>query len=129
MKVTFIQVLEKRFGKLLGYASLLLILLMGISIARNIGRVFAIRKEVEKQRERVVKIEAENKRIEEEITKAQKPEFIERQVRDKLGLVKEGETVVVVPDEETLKKLAPQIDSQEDYLPDPTWRKWLKLFL
>lgn len=129
MKITFVQVLEKKFGKLLGYVSFLLIFLMGISIARNISRVFVIRKEVEKQRERVVKIEAENKRIEEEITKAQKPEFIEKQVRDKLGLVKEGEAVVVVPDEETLRKLAPQINSQEDYLPDPTWKKWLKLFI
>lgn len=105
------------------------IILILISITKNIGKVFAIRAEVAKQKAKVAKIEAENLRIQMEISKAQSPEFIERQVRDKLGLVKEGETVVVLPEIEEVKKLAPKLDLEEDYLPDPNWRKWLKLFL
>ncbi len=129
MKNELAQAINSKFGKLLGYIGLGIIALMIISIVRNIGRVASIRKEVEKEKQKLEKIEAENKRIEEEIAKAQAPEFIEKQVRDKLGLVKEGETVVVLPDEEALKKLAPKIETQEDYLPDPIWKKWLKLFL
>lgn len=122
MKNKFLQAVFRYV--LLGFTILLL-----ISIAKNIGKVFAIRAEVAKQKAKVAKIEAENLRIQMEISKAQSPEFIERQVRDKLGLVKEGETVVVLPEIEEVKKLAPKLDLEEDYLPDPNWRKWLKLFL
>ena len=31
-------------------------------------------------------------------------EFIEKQLRDKLGLAKKGEIILILPDEETLKK-------------------------
>lgn len=129
MKDKFIQAIDSKFKKLFGYITLGLIILMIISIGRNIGRVASIRGEVEKEKQKLEKVEVENKRIQEEIAKAQSPEFIEKEVRDKLGLVREGETIVVLPDEETLKKLAPKMDIQEDYLPDPIWKKWLKLFL
>lgn len=128
MKSKFVQVIESKFKKLLGYIGLVIIILMIISMIRNIGRVISIRKEVEKERLKLTKIEAENKRIQDEVAHIQTPEFVERQIRDKLGLVRDGETIVVLPDEEVLRKLAPKIDIQEDYLPDPIWKKWLKLF-
>lgn len=122
MKNRFLQALS-------GYITLGLIVFISISIIRNIGKVFAIKEEVERQKTKVAKIEAENERIQEEITKAQSPEFIERQVRDKLGLVKEGETVVVLPEIEEVRKFAPRLSMEEDYLPDPNWKRWLKLFI
>ncbi|MDP3994252.1 MAG: hypothetical protein Q8P91_00270, partial [bacterium] len=59
---------------------------------------------------------------------AKKQEYIEKQLRDKLGLSKEGETIVVLPDADTLRKLVPPIPGEEEILPDPNWKKWLKLF-
>jgi len=104
-------------------------ILMISSILRNIGRVVAIRGEVAKEKSKLEKIQNENDRITEEIKKAQSPEFIEKQVRDKLGLAKEGEVLVVLPDADEVKKLAPRLDSEENYLPDPIWKKWWKLFM
>ena len=43
--------------------------------------------------------------------------------------VKDGETIVVLPEEETLRKMAPRFEREEEVLPDPTWKKWVKLFL
>jgi hypothetical protein len=55
-------------------------------------------------------------------------DYIEKQLRDKLGLAKPGEIVVVMPDADTLRKLAPKPVEEEAVLPDPTWKKWLRLF-
>lgn len=128
-KNSFLQALESKMGKFINYAGLILVVVMTASIIRNINRALSINKEVDKQKAKIAKMEAENERIERELSKAQSPEFVEKEVRNKLGLVKEGETIVVLPDEETLKKLAPQILDEEDTLPDPNYRKWFKLFL
>src|SRR3989344_1832407 len=117
------------FRKIVGYGGLLLVILMLASIARNIGKVSVIREEVAKERERLERFEKENERLQKKITETQSDEFIEKQIRDKLGLVKEGEIVVVLPDEEILRSLAPKIEVEQDSLPDPNWKRWLKLFL
>jgi len=117
------------FKKFVGYFILLLLVLMTASIIRNIGKVRAIRNEVAKEKERIEKLKAENEELQRKIEETQSDEFIERQIRDKLGLTKEGEIVVVLPDEEILRSLAPKIENEEDTLPDPNWKKWLKLFL
>ncbi len=128
MKDRFIQAIKGRFSKVFSYAILVLVALMVFSMVRNIGRVLSIRKEVEKERLKIEKIEKENERIQADITKAQGTEFVEKQVRDKLGLVKEGEIIIVLPEEEIVKKLAPKVIFEDDYLPDPNWKRWLKLF-
>ena len=128
MKGKFFQILETRFQKLIGYALLLLVVLMLVSIARNIGRIASIRSEVEKEKMKMEKIQKENEELERQIFETQGFEFIEKQLRDKLGLAKEGEVIVVLPDEETLRKLAPKVYEEQDVLPDPNWKKWLNLF-
>ena len=117
------------FRKVVGYGALLLVVLMLASIVRNVGKVVAIREEVAKERERLERLEKENEQLQKKITKTQSDEFIEKQIRDKLGLVKEGEIVVVLPDEEILRGFAPKIVVEQDSLPDPNWKRWLKLFL
>lgn len=122
--------MKKRIPQaVLNFIFFAVVAILCVSTIRNVGKIFSIKAEIEKKKIKVARIDEENKRIEMEIAKAQSPEFIERQVRDKLGLVKEGETVVVLPEIEEVKKLAPRLDLEEDYLPDPNWRKWLKLFM
>ena len=75
------------------------------------------------------KMKAENAALEAQIAQTQGSAFIEKQIRDKLGLAKTGEAIVVLPDAEILKKLAPQIPVEENSLPDSNWRKWMKLFI
>lgn len=117
------------FIKLTGYGVLVLILLMTFSIIRNINKVGKIRTEVKKEREKIEAIKKENEELEKQVSEIQGVEFIERQLRDKLGFSREGETVVVLPDAEVLKNLAPKAYEEEDALSDPNWKKWLKLFL
>ena len=110
------------------YLLIFFCVLLVLSLVRDITKINEVKKRVERAEEKVEKLKTGNKILEEELKKIQQSEYLEKQLRDKLGLAKEGETVVILPDPETLKKLVPEIPDEKDYLPDPPYVKWLKLF-
>lgn len=110
------------------YLAVFLGLLLLLSFVRNIAKISDAQKRIEKAEGRVEKLRKENEEMERRLAEVKGEEYIERQLRDNLGLAKEGEIVVVLPDEEILRKIAPSVPEEEDILPDPTWKKWLKLF-
>jgi cell division protein FtsB len=120
--------MRKIFGKLGIYAIWGLIILLSLSVFKNIGRNIQISSQIQAEKAKLAKIQSENNKLQEELAQAQSPDFIEKQVRNKLGLAKEGEAIVVLPDAEILRKLAPQMPVEVDSLPDPNWVKWKKLF-
>jgi cell division protein FtsB len=112
----------------LNYIFLFLAFLFIVSLIRNILKINQANKEILEAEERVDEAIAENNELKAKVEGLRSPEFQEMQLRDKLNLAKEGEIVVVLPDEEILRKLAPKRIEEESILPDPTWRRWLKLF-
>jgi cell division protein FtsB len=124
-----IENVKTKAKKLLGVAIWVLVLLLLISTIKNIGRVRSINIAVQKEKDKVEKMKEENARLEAQIAQTQGEAFIEKQIRDKLGLAKAGEAIVVLPDPEILRKLAPQMPVEESTLPDPNWKKWIKLFI
>ncbi len=110
------------------YLGLFLGFLFLLSLVRNVSKIADAEKRISRARERVENLKKENEETERRLAEVRGEEYIEKQLRDKLGLAKEGEIVVVLPDEEILRKIAPGIPEEEDVLPDPTWKKWLKLF-
>lgn len=125
------QFLEKTKARLTKYSTYFFILLavvVLVSLFRNLSRVVGARKRIENTQKRVEKLRQENAEIERRLAEVKGEEFIEKQLRDRLGLAKEGEIVVVLPDEEILRKVAPAATEEEEVLPDPTWKRWLNLF-
>ena len=59
------------------------------------------------------------------LIRIQSPEFIEEEIRNKLGFAKKGETVVVIPDEK-LKSVLGASSSAQIRLPN--WLGWLRVF-
>jgi len=125
---SFAQKATIKLSSLTNYAVWLFILLLVVSTVRNIGKVMSIREEIKSEKQRIFKMEAENRALQAQVAMTQDPQFVETEIRNKLGLVKEGETIVVLPDEETLRKLAPTAKMSEDLLPPPIWKKWVNLF-
>ena len=111
-----------------GFIIAFVIALLIISLMRNIAKTVAAQKRIQKEEARVESLRVENEKLRERLEKETSEAYIEKQMRDKLGLAKEGETIVILPDEETLKKLAPTLPVEEDTLPAPNWKKWLNLF-
>ena len=120
--------LKQKFIKVRVYALILFVFLFAFSLFRNILKINEAKNRIEREKEKIVKLEKEGQILEEELKKMQGNEFLETQLRDKLGLAKKGESVVILPDSETLKKLVPEIPDEKDYLPDPIYVKWMKLF-
>jgi len=75
--------------------------------------------------EAVFQLESRNKILKKKLSAIQSTDFIEEEVRNKLGFVKKGETVVVIP-EEKLKLVLGASKSAQVRLPN--WLGWLKVF-
>ncbi len=120
--------LKQKFVKARIYLLILFIILFTLSLFRNILKINRAKERIENEKEKVVELESQGRILEEELRKMQGNKYLEDQLRDKLGLAKEGESIVILPDPEILKSLVPNIPDEKDYLPDPTYVKWLKLF-
>lgn len=120
--------LKQNLKKARVYLLILFVFLFGLSLFRNILKINEAKNRIQREKEKIVKLEEEGRILEEELRKMQGNEFLEKELRDKLGLAKKGESVVILPDSETLKKLVPEIPDEKDYLPDPIYVKWMKLF-
>ena len=123
------EILKDKVSDYLKYLILLGLIVVASSLVRNIFKAISIRKRIEIEKDEIQALERQKQELEQKVAESESNEFIEKQLRDKLGLAKEGEIVLVLPEEEILKKIAPVIETEEDVLPDPTWKKWFKLFL
>ena len=128
MKNNLINTFTERVKKLSSLFLLLISIALSLSLYRSITRTGAVNLGIEEAQEQVDKLKEENQRLEEKIKAVRNIEFVEKQLRDKLGLAKEGEIVIVLPEDDVLRKLAPKIEEVEEVLPDPNWKKWAKMF-
>lgn len=103
-------------------------LILSAVLLRGIWAVASVRDRVDSARREVEKLEAEQNELKKKLETASSEAFIEEVARDKLGLAKTGETVVVLPDEEFLKTLAPSLEAEESEPEMPNWRKWVEKF-
>ncbi len=94
-----------------------------ISLTRSVISLLAKRDIVQTQKAELVRLEAENRQLEDALSQAQTAEFIERTAREKLGLVKDGEVVVLLPQSAQAGESA--VTSDEN---NPNWKKWWGLF-
>lgn len=110
------------------YLLVFLCLLFGFSLFKSIAKVGEAQKRIEAAKTKVESLRQVQATLETELKKVQSDAFLEKQLRDKLGLAKKGETVVFLPDKEALKGLVPPLPEEENILPKPIRQRWLDLF-
>ncbi len=113
---------------LIRWGTLILAIFLAISLVRNISRVTLANSRIAKARENLASLEKENSNLQAQLKIADSAQFQEKEARDKLGLAKEGEIVMVLPPDDVLRSLAPKRAREDPKLPDPNWKQWLKLF-
>ena len=106
---------------------ILLSFLFFLSLYRNLQKIGKVEKRLADKEEKVRQLEQKNKEIGEKLEKISSQEYVEKKLRDDLGLVREGETIFVLPDENLLRSLVPELPNEEEELPPPNWKKWLDL--
>lgn len=110
--------------KLLLIAICLVILVV---FTRNILKLFSVGDRLGLLQQKITEEERGKWDLERQRAEVGTPEFIENEARDKLGWVLEGETVVVLPPEDYLRSLVPEIN-EEKGIERPNWEKWWDLF-
>ena len=101
-------------------------ILMVVSLSRSIMSLWG-KYDIVKDREReLVREQEKNTRLKAEFEQVQSPEFIEREAREKLGMVKEGEAVVLMPQHQS--SVISHQSSEERKEDMPSWKKWWRLF-
>lgn len=124
--------IETLYNKISKFSRILVLVLgvfFGLSLINNIQTILSADQRIDSAYSKLAKLKQENERLAGEVEEVESEHYTEQQARDKLGLSREGEVVVVLPEESKLKRLSPDFREEEsDTLPDPNWKKWWKLF-
>lgn len=106
----------------------LIILLSSILIVNNLVRsIYGLWQKQEflvKAQKEFAKEKKENEELKEQLKVVESQDFIEKQARDKLLLLKPGESQVIISN--TLQ--ASQSSNEKSSSLKPNWRKWWELF-
>lgn len=104
----------------------ILVIALVIFLANTTRELFVIQNSgsvVEELENELDRKQNHNKFLQEQLKYVQTNDFIERESREKLGLVKKGEVVV---QEKLESKIKVEI---EQNLSKPNWKQWLELFM
>ena len=104
---------------------ILVVLMVAYNLLIQITDAVRSGERLSKAADMVYKLEAKNRDLKKKLAQIQSPEFIEEQARNKLGLSKVGETVVIIP-EDKLKLIMGVSTSTQIRLSN--WLGWWKVF-
>lgn len=97
-----------------------------VNLSRSILEIWKKKDIVHEREIALQEAQIRNDELKKKIADAESPEFIERTAREKLGLVKDKEVVVLM---DTSKIASKDSESEKKLLDtDPNWKRWWKLF-
>ena len=100
-------------------------IVISIGLVRSIVSLWQKKDMVEDRRNVLKYVENENEELKRKLQDATSSAYVEELARNKLGLVREGETVVLM-DKRALELMQKTQDQQEEQLPN--WKRWMRLF-
>jgi cell division protein FtsB len=97
-----------------------------VSLSREIFDLIQKEKIIDQEQLKLEQLEVETQILREQLGYVQSEEFVEKEAREKLGMTKEGETVVILPEdfEAMVEQSRGAIEPEEI----PNWKQWLGLF-
>lgn len=101
---------------------MLLSIILSVRAVATIIDLRARKYTVTERKEAVEKVKKENELLQKQLEAIKSDEYVEKIARDKLGMVKEGEAIVLLPDE---AKGASKKEEREDRT---HWQQWWGLF-
>lgn len=105
---------------------ILMVLSLAYNLVRQISGTTGSSDRLGQMIEEVQKLEAKNKELRQKLEQIKSAGFIEEQARNKLGLGRDGETVVIIA-ENRLKEVLGASESAT-IIRLPNWLGWFRLF-
>jgi len=113
------------YKKIAFFACVLILLLTINDLAHSIYTIWQKQDLIVQAQNNLDSEKKENQQLKQKITQVNQPQFIESQARNNLLLAKQGEGVVIMPDNKLVASPSPapkQIDTR------PDWKKWWDTF-
>lgn len=95
---------------------------LAVSAGRTIVELWEQKGRVGEKERELTRVLTENKRLESQLTDMKNPSYVERVARDQLGMVKEGETMVMLP------QGGANAEGRGNSGELPVWQQWFRLF-
>jgi cell division protein DivIC len=108
--------------KLVRVAALGICIVVGVGIVRSVYTLSQKKGIITERQQVLSELTAKNMQLQEDLREATSPAFIEQAARDKLGLVREGETIVIMDKASG----GPKTPKNPQEL--PSWKQWWSLF-
>ena len=112
--------------KLVLVAIILVGLIVGYNLVSQILEAAKSGEHLSEALDAVYQLEIKNKELKKRLEKIQSAEVIEEGARDRLGLAKPGETIVIIPEEKIKQILG--ASSSATIIRWPNWLGWWKVF-
>lgn len=97
-------------------------LLMAIQMSLNIWRVYRSGRRLEQARKQLDEAQRQQEELRKNLVYVQSPEFIEKEAREKLGMGRPGEVVLILP----------KFANKPSEISTPvlsSWQKWWRLYV
>ena len=108
---------------LLLFLAVLISIVLVVNSSKRILNLRTTSQQVKESEAQLENLKKENEKLQAELKYKKSNEFAEKEIRDKLSLAKEGETVVILPKEEKSQNSELRTQNLE-----PNWQKWRDLF-
>jgi len=109
-------------NKLVYWGAVIVLGVFTVRLGRNVWKLWKAGERIKDAESGVRSQELENQELQKRLAEVQSPEFIEREAREKLGLGKEGETIIVLPPQNE------KSNTQYSISNEPNWKKWWNLY-
>lgn len=97
-----------------------------VNLSRSIWDLWR-RRDILGERQAVLKrLEDENIRLKGELIYSESPFFVEQEARNRLGLGREGEAVILMPNDKF--QMTNEKTEEKTVVNLPNWKKWWRLF-
>jgi len=117
------------FKKLLTIPALILGLLIVVQLSRSIILMHGRGGRGKELAAEVAGLEKEKAELEREKEFRQTEEFVEREARDKLRMVREGEKILVLPDGQNENGSGFKVQGSKNEGTEANWKKWVEFWL
>jgi cell division protein FtsB len=114
--------------KIINLFLLIVVVLFIISLIQTSVKIRRMNDEVKSRENQLARLKKEEGELKEKYEEITSSEYMEKQLRNNLNLAKDNEIILVLPDDEILKKLVPPDVQEEGYDMRPNWKKWLDVF-
>ncbi len=104
--------------------AVIVLLLLGFNSFNRIMSLQGTSKNVAKEEAQLDALRQENSSLKQELEYKKSQRFAEQEIRNKLGLAKEGEQVIVLPKKDDEASSGDVVNKKQL----PNWKKWQKLF-